>query len=143
MSKILADLKVTLVGTMLDDIGAKVRDLKEVKLKVKEMLCNFVLDPKNRVICTVCESAMVEIFGARQQVEDYMHKEKVSRESSAADSVTRELQKLLRHAARRGLPPIESFRHFDRSECGYVDADMLLDGLARLGIGVVSSWKLF
>ena len=121
----------------MDDIGASLKDQKEVKLKVQEMICNFVLDAKNRVICTVCESAMVEIFGARQEIEDYLHKEKVSRQSSAADSVSLELQKLLRHAARRGLPPIESFRHFDRTSCGYVDADMLLDGLARLGIGAV------
>jgi len=82
-------------------------------------------------------------------MEDYMVKEKAGREASAAESVRAfswiaafwfppnnlnnhqvsvELLRLLRHAGRRGLAPIDSFRHFDTAGCGYIDADMLVDG---------------
>lgn len=47
------------------------------------------------------------------------------------------LSPLLSLSFRRGLPIQESFEHFDVKKVGYIDCDMLVDGLARLGIGVV------
>ena len=122
--------------TMLESIGSTFKDTKEVKLKVKEMVCSFILDSNNKIQFQVCDSTVVEIAGARQQIEDYLLKEKVSREASAAETVSLELLKLLRHAKRRGLSLYDSFQHFDTYLSGYIDTDMLIDGLARLGIGV-------
>ena len=46
-----------------------------------------------------------------------------SREASAAESVSTELLKLLRYAARRGLSEDDSFRHFDVKQVDHFPSD--------------------
>ena len=65
--------------------------------------------------------------------------EKAAREESAAQVVASELLHLLQHARRRGLSVQESFAHFDVSKNGFIDIPVFIDGLARLGIGVVAA----
>ena len=64
-----------------------------------------------------------------------LNKEKDGREVAAAKALYVELNGTLVHAMKRGLSIQESFSHFDMNNTGFVDTDMLVDGLARLGVG--------
>lgn len=113
--------------------------VKEINLTMKELRAVFATDEiNNELFFLYTDHVSVEIKGgsARKEVEDYMKDEKSSRESSAAQSVLSELLSLLQHAQRRGLQSDESFKHFDVNNAGFIDVDRLIDGLARLGIGV-------
>jgi hypothetical protein len=55
---------------------------------------------------------------------------------SAGKRITNNVLKLLTEARQQGLSGKDSFAHFDISGTGFVDADIMIDGLARLGIGV-------
>lgn len=74
-------------------------------------------------------------YTGQREVEEYIAKERSGRELTAAQSVVRDLRALLSHADRRGLPPEESYAHFDPQGNGFINTDLLIDGLARLGIG--------
>jgi chemotaxis protein histidine kinase CheA len=104
-------------------------------LHVREMKATFALDPNERLVFLFANSTYVEVESGRQLLDEVIDKEKAGRELTAAQSVTAELRALLSHAQRRGLSTLESFRHFDMKGGGYFDADMLLDGMSRLGIG--------
>jgi hypothetical protein len=108
---------------------------KPLGLHVREMRALFTLDPYDQLIFLLAESTYVEVEAGRQMLEDVIDKEKAGRELTAAQSLAAELRALLSHAQRRGLSTMESFRHFDTKGTGYFDADMLVDGMARLGIG--------
>jgi hypothetical protein len=54
----------------------------------------------------------------------------------AASVVAAELRRLLRMASNRGVSVSASFAHFDTQGVGYADCPNLVEGLARLGIGV-------
>ena len=56
---------------------------------------------------------------------------------AAASALALDLQGLICHAQKKGVPINDSFLHFDIVGGGFVDLNMLLDGLARLGIGAV------
>lgn len=58
---------------------------------------------------------------------------------SAAWHVGKELKSMLRMAASRGLTIDQMFEHFDDKGLGYVDADDLVEGLAKLGLGVTTA----
>jgi len=109
---------------------------KAISLKVMNMQCQFALDPHDDVIFLYSDYTAVEIDNGRKEVEDYMQKEKNGRQVSAAQSVSRELLTLLHHAEKRGSTLEASFGHFDVAGNGFIDTDLLIDGLARLGIGV-------
>lgn len=109
---------------------------KSISLRVQTMQSKFALDHMDKIVFLYCEYTAVEIENSRKQVEEYMMKEKESRQDSAAISVSNELLSLLVHARNRGLTLEQAFAHFDVSNSGYIDADMLIDGLAKLGIGV-------
>jgi hypothetical protein len=112
-------------------------ELDEIQLKVKELRAKFAVDMMGNFFFLNTEYVLVEIRGSgRKEVEDFIKEERMSRESQAAQQVGSELHNLLSHAGRRGLPLEESFNHFDSKRCGFVDVDALIDGLARLGIGV-------
>lgn len=111
-------------------------DAKAVSLRVQTMQCKFALDPNDKVIFLYCEYTAVEIENARKEIEEYMVKEKEGRNESAAIAVSNELLDLLIHARTRGLTLEQAFAHFDASNSGFIDTDMLIDGMAKLGIGV-------
>jgi hypothetical protein len=110
--------------------------MNEVCLKVENLTCTFCLDHHDRTIFLYSDYTAVEIEKNRQAVEEQMKSEKMTREHSAADSVYSELSGLLIHAHKRGLSMEQSFQHFDVNKYGYIDVDMLIDGLGRLGVGV-------
>ena len=103
-------------------------------LKVLEMVCLFALDNKDHVILIFAEETIVDFNNGATALSPSGHPLDMS---AAAASVSKELLELLRQALKKGLPIRDSFAHFDTQRCGYVDTDMLVDGLARLGIGVV------
>lgn len=107
-----------------------------VSLKVTQMKCLYALDPKDQLVFLYTEYVSVEIDSGRAEIEDYLSQEKAARESSAAKAISIEMQNLLLHAKQRGLSTDQSFLHFDTMGNGFIDADQLIDGLARLGIGV-------
>lgn len=109
---------------------------KPVNLHITSMENKFVLDHRDKVVFLYTEYLVVEIENGRKEIEDYMAKEKNQREVSAAKSVSNDLLGLLHHAKQRGLSLENSFKHFDTQSNGFVDTDMLIDGMARLGIGV-------
>ena len=108
----------------------------DVKLTVLEMHASFALDPVDKVIFQFSDYVMIDLDNGRKEAEQFLEKEKRGREKSAAQSVFGELRSLLAHAIKRGLPAHEAFAHFDVKRTGFVDTDMLVDGLSRLGIGV-------
>ena len=107
-----------------------------VKLKVTNMRCNFALDHREKIIFIFCEYLTVEIESGRKEMEEQLKLEADTREAVAARSVSKELLSLLHHAQQRGLNLEDMFAHFDLSRNGFADADMLIDGMARLGMGV-------
>ena len=107
-----------------------------VKLKVTNMRCNFALDHTDKIVFIFCEYLTVEIESGRKEIEEQLKLEADSREAVAARSVSKELLSLLHHAQQRGLKMEEMFSHFDLSKDGFADTDMLIDGMARLGMGV-------
>ena len=109
---------------------------KTVNLKVTNMRCNFALDYKETIIFMYCEYLTIEIESGRREMEEQLKQETLSRETTAAQAVSKELLSLLHHAQQRGLKLEETFRHFDVGNNGFVDTDMLIDGMARLGMGV-------
>lgn len=108
----------------------------EMKLVVKELHATFALDSTDTVVFLYSDFTTVELDSGRREVEDFLVKERSGRENSAAKAVYKELQSLLQHAQKRGLSTAESFVHFDTQRNGFVDTDLLVDGLGRLGIGV-------
>jgi len=108
----------------------------EVKLTVTEMHASFALDPSDKCVFLYSDYTMVDLDSGRREAEKFLTKEKAGREVVAARAVYKELKGLLVHAMKRGLSVQESFDHFDVHGTGFVDADMLIDGLARLGVGV-------
>ena len=100
------------------------------------MRATFALDPRDKVVFLFSDYTAVDIEKGRKEIEEYIKKEKSGREKTAAKSIYRDLLNLLQHAQKRGLSSEESFAHFDLQKNGFVDVDLLIDGLARLGIGV-------
>jgi hypothetical protein len=108
-----------------------------VSLHIDNMQCRFGLDHQNKVVFLYTDYMAVEMErDAQKEVEDVVRTEKNAREQSAAEKVHRELINLLTQAHQRGLTVESSFEHFDVAHEGFVDVDRLIDGLARLGIGV-------
>lgn len=107
-----------------------------VTLKVSNMRCKFALDHREKIIFLFCEYLTVEIENGRKEVEEQLKQDTINREVVASKSITKELLSLLHHAQQRGLKMDETFQHFDVEKNGYVDTDMLIDGMARLGMGV-------
>jgi hypothetical protein len=108
----------------------------ETKIVVKEFNTVFVYDPNGKVVFTESTYLTIEIIGARKEVEEQMFNEKQKREVTAAQQVANELQQLMKHARGRGLSPALSFAHFDTERTGFIDVPMLINGCAKLGIGV-------
>jgi hypothetical protein len=108
----------------------------DVKLTVLEMRASFSLDPTDKVMFLFSDYTMIDLDNGRKEAEQFLEREKKGREKTAALSVYAELQTLLHHAMKRGLSVQDSFAHFDVQRTGFVDTDMLVDGLSRLGIGV-------
>jgi len=111
-------------------------ELLEVKLTVTEMHASFALDPNDKCVFLYSDYTMVDLDSGRREAEKFLTKEKAGREVVAARAVYKELKGLLVHAMKRGLSAQESFDHFDVNGTGFVDTDLLIDGLARLGVGV-------
>eukprot|EP01038_Epipyxis_sp_PR26KG_P004789 gene4789-6716_t len=109
---------------------------QNIRLKIVNMQSKFGLDSKNKIFFLYSEFLTIEFENGRREIEEYLAKEKSAREVSAAESVAQEMLSLLQHAIQRGLSMEDSFRHFDLKGNGYIDTDLLIDGLARLGIGL-------
>ena len=107
----------------------------EVKLSVVEMHAAFALDLRDQCLFLFSSYTMVDVDNGRKEAEKFLSKEKEGREVLAARALHGELKTLLTHAMKRGLSLQESFSHFDMQDTGFVDTDMLVDGLARLGVG--------
>eukprot|EP01041_Mallomonas_annulata_P002218 gene2218-4307_t len=112
---------------------------KESGMKIIDLKALFVLDSRSNIVFLYSKHLIVEATGANKAVDDYLTDEKDARETTAARALTNELLQLLHHAKRRGLSAEDSFAHFDISRCGFIDTGMLMDGLARLGVGATYS----
>lgn len=114
-------------------------DNEDMKLEVLEMKSIIALDPHDRVIFLYSDylSVRLEEEKKKEIIPDASSKS-LSNEnvSKAAKKMTENLIALLAQAKRTGLETEESFAHFDIHRTGYCDADLLIDGLARLGMGV-------
>lgn len=108
----------------------------QTRIVVKDFNTVFVYDPNGKVVFTESTYLTIEIIGARKEVEEQMFNEKQKREVIAAQQVANELQHLMKHARGRGLTPSLSFAHFDTERTGFVDVPMLINGCAKLGIGL-------
>ena len=105
-------------------------------LVVNEMRAIFCLDPDDRIIFLFTEYVHIKFEEPSRQDG---RSQKLSDDADVRASVDRiisNLCKIFQQAQREGLPLEESFAHFDKRRSGFVDADMLIDGLARLGMGV-------
>ncbi|RYH22833.1 hypothetical protein EON65_18680 [archaeon] len=109
---------------------------EKINLHVEDLQCTFSLDHLERCMFLYADYVAIDVEKNRQRVEEEILSEKDAREKSAAESVYNEVVSLLTQANRTGLSVEKSFCHFDVNNNGYFDCDMLIDGLARLGIGV-------
>lgn len=109
---------------------------QQVLLKVVEMNATFVLDKRGRLYFLQSDYTTIEIQKNVKEVEEVLVQDKSSRENSAAESIYNELQTLLRRASNRGLSIQDTFKHFNTQRTGFVDVDGLMNGMAKLGIGV-------
>ena len=106
------------------------------KIVIKEFQSIFLMDPHLKLIFQGSKYLILSIVGNRKEIELQLENEKKSRELTAARSVAYELKNLLQHGSKRGLTIDLLFKHFDSQDCGFVDLQMLMNGLAKLGIGV-------
>lgn len=105
-------------------------------LTVREMQAIFLLTAANTLYFSHTQSLQVDVQGGKRVLEDALLDERRSRESSAAEEASAELVKLVTHAENRGLSIADSFSHFDEKKNGFVDVELLISGLAKLGIGL-------
>jgi multidrug efflux pump subunit AcrA (membrane-fusion protein) len=117
-------------------IESKESDNKFLKFKVHEMSAKFRIDPNGKLFFLFTEYVGVELEHNSKEVEDFISIEKKSRITTAAHSIAKELLELMKHGQRRGLSAKESFDHFDKFGNGYIDADLLVEGCSKLGIGI-------
>ena len=120
-------------------IASAAAGANKVLLKVIEMQASFVLDKKGKLFFLQSDYTSIEIQNNSREVEEVMTHDKTSREISAAESIYNELQTLLRRASNRGLSIQDTFKHFNTQRTGFVDVDGLMNGMAKLGIGVTFS----
>eukprot|EP01040_Poterioochromonas_malhamensis_P013046 gene13046-14311_t len=78
----------------------------------------------------------VEIKTNRFEVEEMLRNEKLGRQRSAAEKVFQEFMSLLLAAHGKGQSVEQIFRHFDEKDNRFIQAEDLVNGLAKLGIGV-------
>lgn len=105
-------------------------------LTVQEMHADFILTTRGTLFFSHTTSLMVDVKSGKKEMEDVLQNERRSREAAAAHEASNELVKLVMHAENRGLPIADSFAHFDEKKNGFVDVDLLVSGLAKLGIGL-------
>lgn len=110
----------------------------KVVLHVENMTCVFGLDPDGQVIFLHTDYIAIEMDkqNDRLTLENDLKSDKQQRELSAMETIQQELLNLLVHAHERGLSMEQSFYHFDVNHYGFIDVNTLLEGLAKLGIGV-------
>ncbi len=111
-----------------------------MRLLVKEMKARFALDHKDKIIFLYSDLVNVDLLPNMSNEEKNKLLNRVETKedkiSIAAKDMVTKLKVLLFDARRQGLPIDESFLHFDPQRSGFIDVDMFIDGLARLGMGV-------
>jgi hypothetical protein len=107
-------------------------------LKVMDMECRFALDPQDEVVFLYSDYTAVEMQAGRIEVEEAMAQEERGRVASAAQSVAQVLLENFTYGGQKyGDEGVQAcFDFFDTQGHGYFDTDQLIDGLARLSIGV-------
>lgn len=132
--------QLTLVLAKFTELAYNSSDLVDVNqahasASIRTMDAVFARDVSGQLVFLYTTALQVLYAGARTS-NRAIKTERTAQLTTAADSVCAELLALLKHARLRGLSNKESFHHFDKGS-GFVDADALVDGLARLGVGVV------
>ena len=110
-----------------------------MRLLVKEMKARFALDHKDKIIFLYSELVNVDLIPNMSNEEKNRLLNRIETKedkiSIAAKDMVFKLKMLLLDARRQGLSIEESFLHFDPQRSGFIDVDMFIDGLARLGMG--------
>ncbi|GMH74329.1 hypothetical protein TrST_g7101 [Triparma strigata] len=105
-------------------------------LKVDTMDAEFIFDEKENLWFSHLSNVMVQVVHAKRERNMEMKRLEETKLIEAASVVAKELKRLLRMANSRGVSVQSSFEHFDAQGVGYADANNLIEGLARLGIGI-------
>lgn len=108
------------------------------RLIINSIKANFVFDAENRAILLNTDYVTVDIDDdkKRKQLENIIITKKNEKNYAVLRTISNELLNMLYSAYSRGLHLQDSFKHFDKNNEGYVDTYKLMDGLARLGIGI-------
>jgi hypothetical protein len=119
-----------------DNLAIETAGVKPVNLKVDSMQCRFGLDPTERSIFLYAEYTAVEIKTNRFEVEEMLRNEKLGREQTAAGKIYQEFLTLLLKAYEKGDTIENLFHYFDFKKNFFISVEDLINGLAKLGIGL-------
>ena len=118
----------------------KMAEQRKETMRLADMKASFGLDHHDRVVLLSVDMAVLEsadMVNNSSSMNRAMKQDlKATMETEISATVTKDLLKMLTQARQKGLDDVKSFAHFDTSHTGIVDVDDLVDGLARLGIGV-------
>ena len=105
-------------------------------LKVDTMDAEFIFDENENLWFSHLSNVMVQVVHAKRERNMELKRLEETKQIEAASVVAKELKRLLRMASSRGVSVQSSFEHFDSQGVGYADVNNLVEGLARLGIGI-------
>ena len=112
------------------------------KAHIREIIAIYAIDiHTDQLIFLRTERVVLEV----EKKSDLSHmklkltREVYDREVNVATVMLESIRYLLGQGGRRGLSAKEAFSHFDTANVGYIDANMLLVGLQRLGMPLTLS----
>ncbi|GMH66094.1 hypothetical protein TL16_g04355 [Triparma laevis f. inornata] len=105
-------------------------------LKVDTMDAEFIFDEQENLWFSHLSNVMVQVVHAKRERNMEMKRLEETKLIEASSVVAKELKRLLRMGSSRGVSVQSSFEHFDAQGVGYADTNNLIEGLARLGIGI-------
>ena len=100
------------------------------------MDAEFIFDSNEKLWFSHLSNVTVQTVHAKKERNMELKRIEENKVIEAAFVVAAELRRLLKMAANRGVAVSASFAHFDTQGVGYADSNNLVEGLARLGIGI-------
>ena len=107
----------------------------EIPLDIDSIIASYGVDYTGKHYFLYSDYISLYFNKDRKIIEEYYQNEKIFRDNMAAHSISKDLLTLIRQALKRGVSIEASFKHFDNLNYGYVDIELLMDGLSKLGMG--------
>ena len=107
----------------------------EIPLDIDSIIASYGVDYTGQHFFLFSDYVSLYFNKDRKIIEEYYENEKKFRDNMAAHSLAKDLLSIIRQALKRGISVEESFKHFDIENYGYVDIELLMDGLSKLGMG--------